>query len=113
MRSWYCSLRRALIDILIHLLERDLYNTPVKEVMDAKVRANFFADLFDRHEFRQYCIERETRFVHALAADNTPEVKGQRSENMLLFNKARAAHEDRQKKILSLRSDDQSAVSTE
>lgn len=102
-----------LLDILIRIIERDLYNTPVKGILDKEARANMFADLFDRTDVRQYLVERETRFVHALANTFTEQVKGQRAENLILFQKCKSAHEARQKKILSLRRDDQMAASPE
>jgi hypothetical protein len=103
MKLWYSFLRRTFLDICIRLIERDLYNTPVKGLLDNDAKHTLFADLFERPDFRQYLVERETRFIHALANNFTPEVKGQRAENMLLFHKAQSAHERRQKRILSLR----------
>lgn len=103
MKRLYTACRRVFIDILIRLIERDIYNTPVKQLLDDEAKHVLFAELFDRADFRQYLVERETRFVHAQAREWKESVNGQRVENMVLFHKCRVAHEKRQKKILSLR----------
>ena len=96
-------LRRKLIDTLIWLLERDLYNTPVKRVLDEEQKMVFFDFLWDHPGFREFCIERETRFVHALAKTDDPtaraQIKGQRMESMLWFTRARVASEKRKKRL--------------
>jgi hypothetical protein len=55
------------LDMFIRLIERGLYSTPVKGLLDQNARQNLFTDLFDRPDFRHYLVEREKRFVHALA----------------------------------------------
>jgi len=90
------KLQRWLIEILIRLTERELYNTPVNYLLDEKRRANFFATLYETPGFKEYCAERETRIVHAQARDWKETVQGQRMENTLLFQKARSAFEKKQ-----------------
>lgn len=91
-------LRNLYIDILIRIIERVLYATPVKKTLDEDRMQTFYATLFDLPGFRQYCIERETRFLHFLANQNTELVKGQRLENALLFSKAMRASEKKTKR---------------
>lgn len=82
-----------LYKVFIWYIERDLYNTPVKKALDAEKMQQYYETLFHLPGFRQYIIERETRFIHTLANQNTDIVKGQRIENALLFTKARLASE--------------------
>ena len=96
------QLRKFVLRQLVRFAERDLYDTPVASRLDDERRMKLFAALWDMPGFREYCIERETRLVHALAGKWTPEVHGQRAENSILFHKAKAAW-DRQEKLAGAR----------
>ncbi len=85
--------RRWLIDIFIRFSEKHLYNTPVRKVLDNEKMMNFYATLWTLPGFQQYIIERESRFVHSLAAKQSDEVRGQRFENSILYFKCRHAAE--------------------
>lgn len=88
-------LKCLLFDVLIWIVERQLYATPIKYAFDDERQQKFFANLYDMPGFREYCIERETRFVHALAneeaATQRAQMRGQRVETMLWFSKAKKA----------------------
>jgi hypothetical protein len=89
------------VDILIRIVERILYNTPVKPALDPEKMQSFYKVLYDLPGYRQYVVERETRLVHALASEKDSEarsqMRGQRVENSLLFAKAQRAAEKAQK----------------
>jgi len=93
------KLRRWFIDILIRLTERELYATPVKYLQDQKHRENFFVTLYELPGFKEHVAERETRIVHAQARKWQESVQGQRVENALLFQKAKAAYDRRQEAL--------------
>jgi hypothetical protein len=97
-RSLYTYLQRKIIDILIRIAERDLYNTPVKP-LDEKKQLNFYASLFFLPGFQAYSVDRETRFVHSLAREWSDPVKGQRAENSLLWLKAKRAADKQQETL--------------
>lgn len=90
----YTMIRNFAIKLLIWYAERDLYNTPVRKVLDEKQMKVFYAALFDLPGAKQYFIERETRFLHAQANTWQPTVQGQRTENSILFYRARLASEE-------------------
>lgn len=100
-------MRRFIINSLIWFLERDLYNTPIKRTMDDERTLKMLGAMWNLPGFREYCIERETRFVHALAGDaSNPEKQrdnqlkhGQRVESMILFNRARTAFDMLKKRL--------------
>lgn len=94
-RRLYTYLQRKIIDILIRIAERDLYNTPVKP-LDEDKQLKFYAALFFMPGFKEYSVDRETRFVHSLAGQWSETVKGQRAENSLLWLKAKRASEKQQ-----------------
>jgi hypothetical protein len=85
------KLRQWALRQLIRFTERELYATPVLYKLDDERRTKLLATIWELPGFREYCIERETRFIHALATTWTPEVQGQRVENSLLFQKAHGA----------------------
>lgn len=97
----YNYLQDKIVDILIRLVERRLYNTPIRKTMDEDRARTFYANLWEMPYFKEYCVERETRFVHAQANAWTELQKGQRIENMLLFSKAQSAWEKAHKKPLN------------
>ncbi len=89
--------------MLIWFIERDLYNTPVRRAWDTEKQQKFLAFLWNMNGFREYCIERETRFIHAQANKWNEAVSGQRVENMLWFSKAKHAFDAQKKKVDSSR----------
>ena len=91
------GLRRKLFDVLIWIVERELYRTPIAYALDDERALKFFAALWAQPGFREYCIERETRFVHSLATQDDPimraQMRGQRIEMALWFGKAKKAYD--------------------
>lgn len=90
----YNALRKLAIKLLIRIVERDLYNTPVHKVLDDKKMKTFYAALFELPGAKQYFVERETRFLHAQATKWQETVSGQRTENAILFSRAKIAAEE-------------------
>ena len=108
-------LRKLFVDILIRLLERTLYNTPVKKLLDEEQMQKFYATLYETPGFHQYSVERETRMIHSLASKDNETVRGQRVENSLLFSKCQRAYQklqDSRKKQESLAKGGQSPATS-
>lgn len=96
MYNW---LRGKCIEWLVRITERELYATPVKPLDEDKLR-NFLVFLYDSPFFLPYIVDRETRIVHLQADKWTAERAGQRAENAILYQRAKAAFE-KHKKILA------------